>query len=256
MKLDPNNDVIMAGYMDPNLNLGGMDLDPGPGVFHVESLNGYLLYVMKWSQCSVDSSTAEATSCGAYEWEGTSYTQSGIYPRTLTSAHGCDSVCVLTFTALQTGVAITANGATLTVTDPQPDVTYQWVDCIWGTEVAGATASTFIPLTNSSYAVVATRFGCADTSACIGVWNTGTEQASIAEVSVYPNPTAADLCIQCTNAGAATYAVFDGTGRCVQQGILHQQRTTLRSQILPAGLYQLHIINGDGRRSVFSIVKQ
>ena len=40
----------------------------------------------------------EATACNSYTWNGTTYTQSGDYPLTLTAANGCDSVVTLQLT--------------------------------------------------------------------------------------------------------------------------------------------------------------
>ncbi len=48
--------------------------------------------------CLVTTSDTTATSCGSYEWRGTTYSATGDYPITFTNAAGCDSIRTLRLT--------------------------------------------------------------------------------------------------------------------------------------------------------------
>ena len=47
------------------------------------------------------SGSASASACASYTWNGTTYTQSGTYVKTLTNAAGCDSIATLVLTIQQ-----------------------------------------------------------------------------------------------------------------------------------------------------------
>lgn len=116
------------------------------------------------------------------------YASSGIYSDTLVAFTGCDSVVTTILTVLppvntnitQTGYTLFANGSG----------TYQWIDCVTGQPIVGATNQSFTPTVDGTYAVVVTTSGCSDTSTCYTIILMGenTVQSPMA-VTLYPNPT-------------------------------------------------------------------
>ena len=67
-------------------------------------------------------------------------------------------------------------GSTLSVTADSG--TFQWVECPDYDIIPGATDSTFTPTQNGHFAVIVTKNGCTDTSACYPINNIGVEVIS------------------------------------------------------------------------------
>ncbi|MNJ84228.1 hypothetical protein D3C87_16760 [compost metagenome] len=160
-------------------------------------------------------SSVTVSSCGAYTWplNGQTYTASGAYNDTLTNAANCDSIITLNLTVIPFSVSATDNGnGTFTAS---AGTSYQWINCTTNTPVAGATAQTFTPSVNGSYAVIITTGICSDTSNCITITNVGIKENSVSNISVHPNPTH-DFVVVTMDEGTATVDVFDAQGKLVQ----------------------------------------
>ncbi|MDP4828468.1 MAG: SBBP repeat-containing protein, partial [Flavobacteriales bacterium] len=89
-------------------------------------------------------------------------------------------------TTISADVTLNAN----TLTSSQGSATWQWIDCNNNdAPVQGATGQSFTPLLTGSYAVVVTKNGCAETSACIEVVVTDVEEVDAqGVVAIHPNP--------------------------------------------------------------------
>ncbi|MDR9398661.1 MAG: hypothetical protein RI562_06330, partial [Salibacter sp.] len=133
------------------------------------------------------------TSPFSYNWSNGS-TSSGLnglsggdYTVTITDDNGC--TVTETYPVYDLDVSIT--NLTPTLIANLSGATYQWIDCDNGQPVDGATSDTFTPEDNGSYAVVITSGNCTDTSRCVEVLNTSTEDLIGGENSfkIYPNPT-------------------------------------------------------------------
>lgn len=165
------------------------------------------------------STVAPVTTCGSYTWplSGQTYTTSGAYTHTIPNAVGCDSVITLNLTIHpQPVVTITNNGNGSFVMSSTVSGTIAWLNCTTNTLVSGATAATFTPTANGSYAaIVTTANGCSDTSACLTITNVGIKENSVSSISVHPNPTH-DFVIVTMEAASATVEVFDAQGKLVQ----------------------------------------
>lgn len=81
---------------------GMIDFDPGPDTLALIGLgNGpETVFVAKWNQCSAGTTTINETVCDDYTWNNQTYSQSGIYSKSFTTALGCDSIAKLNLTVL------------------------------------------------------------------------------------------------------------------------------------------------------------
>lgn len=83
--------------------------------------------------------------------------------------------------------SVTFSGSTLTAVIS--GASYRWMNCTTGNLVPGAQGQSFTPLVNGVYALIISRDGCTDTSACHTVWVTGIPRESSGNsLSVNPNP--------------------------------------------------------------------
>ncbi len=150
---------------------------------------------------------------------GTStYTQTGTYQDVVSATNFCDSTITTYLTVeLPNDASITQNESILTANEN--GATYQWIDCSNGTSIVGATNQTFNATQIGDYAVVVTKNGCSDTSACIHVSSliVGLEHLILAEnISVYPNPTNGTFTIAYqSNINPFDLRIIDATGQIV-----------------------------------------
>jgi hypothetical protein len=142
-----------------------------------------------FTPCAPTSSSITLAECDSFAWYNTTYTISGVYTHVLTNFNGCDSTITLTLTIDSIDVAVTNNGdGSLTANDSS--ASYQWVDCNQNyTPVANATNQTYSITQSGNFAVIISKGGCNDTSACVNMTTTGVLSALSAQaISVYPNP--------------------------------------------------------------------
>lgn len=169
---------------------------------------------------SVTTSTVTVSTCNpTYTWaqNGMVYTASGSYMDTIPNAAGCDSIVTLNLTIAPFVATATVNAnATITAS---AGTTYQWINCTTNTPVAGATAQTFAPTANGSYAVIVSNGTCTDTSTCVNVTNVGIKESTITTISVHPNPTH-DVVTVTMEAASAVVEVMDVQGKLVQTTLI------------------------------------
>lgn len=140
-----------------------------------------------------------ATTCSSYTSPSGNYTweTTGVYYDTLVGAgiNGCDSLFTIDLTvgSIDTSVANTQGVLTANMVGQ----TYQWLDCSNGfSEISGATAQSFTPTQNGSYAVVVTTTECSDTSNCHSIGGLGLLTNTFeSEFTIYPNPTDGQMTI-------------------------------------------------------------
>ncbi len=126
-----------------------------------------------------------------YTWNGQTVSEGGdaVATVTLQTAEGCDSVVTLNLSV--TTIDTTVSRDAVSLTSSASGSSYQWINCGDNRVVDGATAQKYTPSATGSYAVVVSRNGCSDTSACYTV----TVQNSVSDVSagewirIAPNPT-------------------------------------------------------------------
>jgi hypothetical protein len=159
------------------------------------------------------------TACGTFTWiDGNTYTTSNnTATHTIVggAANGCDSIVTLNLTinSLPTATATDNGDATITASAGNG---YQWIDCTTNSPVNGATAQTFAPTANGTYAVVVSNAsGCVDTSSCVVIDNVSIKETAAANIAVFPNPTHDNVTITMT-ATSATVEVVDAQGKLLQ----------------------------------------
>ena len=74
-------------------------------------------------------------------------------------------------------------------------------------------------------------------------------------LSIYPNPATATLHISGVQPHSS-YVLYAITGRAVAMGQLQQAATALDIAHLAYGMYVLQLMDGDGVRSIYKVVKE
>jgi len=98
---DPEAGCLLEGsceYIDVNNN-GQCDLYEITGCTNADACNYNPAATFDDGSCGFDTEeTTDVTAGNEYEWNGTTYTESGVYEFTYVSAAGCDSVVILNLT--------------------------------------------------------------------------------------------------------------------------------------------------------------
>lgn len=145
--------------------------------------------------------TSSITETACFEYttpSGKLIEDSGSFTDTIANANGCDSVIMINLTIKKFTNTIfkSVNALICSV----QGATYQWINCEDNSQIAGETAQAFLITQNGSYAVVATKDGCTDTSACEEIVIIGVNEIETqAGFKVYPNPSNGWVTIQAEN---------------------------------------------------------
>lgn len=195
----------------------------------------------------ITSSSETVSACDSYTWNanGVTYTTSGQHTAALTSGAGCDSVITLNLTIVPTPTAnATDDGlGTLTGSGGSP---VQWIDCGTNTAIAGATATTFSPTTNGTYAiVVGNGIGCSDTSNCLVVDYIGLFENQLIDATIFPNPATDEVNITVTES-SATLVIRDAQGKIIQTRIV-ENGASISLATIQTGVYFFELTTGQGK---------
>lgn len=210
------------------------------------------------NQCG-DSVVLDAQNAGStFVWNTSATTQSitatssGTYHVQVTDGNGCSAsdtinvVINIVDTSVTTGFgSFTANAG---------GASYQWIDCGNGnTPVSGATAQTFVPSTNGTYAVVVTQNSCTDTSGCYSIQNVGIGENHESVFSMYPNPAGEQMTIVVPRAGVIQ--LFSATGEVVLVQNVIAGKNIINTEVLSAGLYVARFTSNQATSSQRLIVE-
>ncbi|UTW64465.1 hypothetical protein KFE98_10095 [bacterium SCSIO 12741] len=201
------------------------------------------------------------TVCQAYQTPaGSRWTVSGIYQEKLNTPLGCDSIIEYRLTIYPLSDSVTMNGNRLTA--DQDSARYQWIDCENGLPLTGDTLRSFQAQTNGEYALVVSKNGCTDTSACLKVEGLGfQEESANTQIRLYPNPVKDQLHIELEweQFERISLTWLDGLGREVSQKDLQvhpgSNSFDINVENLEGGWYTLWI-QGNGQSKAFLIEKQ
>lgn len=155
-----------------------------------------------------------ALACGQVNWWGNTYSTPGTYTDTVYNANSIDSVGVLQLYGQD--ATVLNNGGALTAQSQEPGTTYQWLYCDSAfAPVPAATAQTFIPQVNGSYAVVLANGTCTDTSDCMNYYEVSLAEISSDEqwIRFYPNPTEGRISLEVRGDQPKTIVLLDIQGR-------------------------------------------
>jgi hypothetical protein len=195
--------------------------------------------------------------CFAYESpSGKTVTSAGNFNDTIPNAFGCDSIINITLTINQFNITVTPTSNALICSILNG--VYQWIDCNDSSAVAGETNQTFIPSSSGNYAVVVTKGGCTDTSACNQITLVSVNELLIkSNFSVFPNPTKESVVVSSEKDNKiASVQLYNTLGSLVyERSNIGLSKVDL---ILPAqsGLYFISINDVDGNSITQKIVKQ
>ena len=221
-----------------------VDFEPGTGVSNLYTPGGKEnIFVTRYACTDTTSSllVEQNGKCSGYDFNGVTYTESGIYTIRFPNAAGCDSTVTLDLTITAFEAAITANQFTLQAA--QVYTTYQWLKD--GNSISGATGNSYQVTANGAYSLVATNAqGCIDTSDVYNVSGyTGIEDvnAIAALINVYPNPASGILFVNAPL--TVNLMITDVTGKVLQHA---EKAKSLQIANLAAGIYFLRITDQDG----------
>jgi hypothetical protein len=205
---------------------------------------------------AVPSGTDVVSACNSYTWiDGNTYfanTNTATYIIAGGGSNGCDSTVTLNLTMSYYTVLATSTGP-ISITS-SPGATYQWVTCPDYTPIPGATTANYTATVNGEYAVIASGAnGCVDTSNCVNIASVSIEDFESNGVSIYPNPTSAEVIIE-FSAAMARIEVTDAQGKLIQTStIVSGDQISLKNE--QSGVYFVKIIT-ENASTVHRIVKQ
>lgn len=202
------------------------------------------------SSTSIDQQVA----CGSYTWiDGNTYTSDNSTATfTLANAAGCDSVVTLNLTINTVNVSVTQAGEVLT--SDEIGATYQWLDCETLGAIAGATNQSYTATSNGSYAVVVTKDGCTDTSACSTVSGIGIIENDFGTgLLLYPNPTNGNFSVDLGNMYQnVNIRLMDLNGKLIELNSYNEGQIFNLKIEESAGVYLLQI----DKKAVIRLVKE
>ena len=206
-------------------------------------------------QGKVLGSTASATICkgDSVQFGNDYYKNAGIYSATFPTSGPCDSIVQLTLNidSLDTDV-IWSNPTTLFA--KLGGANYQWMNCDDKQIIPGAVLQTYSPTQGGNYAVILTKNGCTDTSAC-EFTDVGLTENDLPQLSVYPNPTKGRFTFsQGMDTEAGTLFVIDPAGKVLAQISIENRAETVIDLKLPVGVYTLNFQREDGKRGSSNLV--
>lgn len=146
-------------------------------------------------------------------------------------------------------VAVTVTQNMLTA---QPaGLNYQWIDCLTGQDIQGATNVSFSPAQSGNYAVEVSANGCSATSECEDIIIVSVEPNDRSVVNVYPNPFSNSIVLECDPNEIDQVALIDVCGKLILRENVTSQRVEILTPQLERGIYFLKYGN-----SIIPLVKE
>jgi len=173
---------------------------------------------------------------GTYTWN-----VAGVYSDTLISANNYDSIVYVNLSINSFDADIVQELDVLTTSIDNAD--YQWIDCNTQLAINGATNQTFTVQTNGTYAVIATRDGCVDTSACELVDDLNVSELETLFGAVYPNPNKGIFEINLSVPSRVIITDLNGTVLFRQE--LNSGKNNMTLPAFATGIYILNAQSGE-----------
>ncbi len=200
------------------------------------------------------SSDLSITACDEYLSPSTNFlwTSSGTYADTIPNNAGCDSIINVDLTIESLSVDVVQTDFTLSTS--VTDANFQWIDCA-DNSVVGTNAS-YEVTANGSYALIATKGSCTDTSDCVVINTVSLEnEAFRAAVQLYPNPAQQSVNLNWGQSYAQTeVAVLNVNGQVIwQQSYQNQSQASIDIGALAAGIYAVRI-KAEAKEAILKLV--
>jgi len=189
-----------------------------------------------------------------FNWRGNNYSIPGTYYDSLQTIYGCDSLYILNLSITLVDLNVTQNGAVFS--SNAIGATYQWVDCDNNyAPIPLQTNSSFTAIANGNYAVIVTKNGCVDTSACFNLTNVLTDNlTNIGNISIYPNPNDGNFNLELFEKTSVT--VYDAIGSVVFRGDFTEGTHPLHFNHLANGIYILKAENSNKMKILRVVVQK
>jgi hypothetical protein len=204
-----------------------------------------------------DTNTITTSTCNEdYVLNNQTYNTSGTYTQLLQTTAGCDSTIIIELTiypAIDTTIIVSG----ITLTSNQLNAQYQWWNCTSNSIINNANNVDFTPIINGDYAVIINTNGCADTSACYGIYTVGINdnKSNLSTLEIIPNPNDGLFIIN-SNLMNVQLEIFNMQGTLVYEENMVQVSNSIDLRMLPAGLYFARINHKKGAISKKLIIKK
>ncbi len=200
------------------------------------------------------------SACNSYVWNGTTYSESGMFTNTITGVNGCDTVqnLDLTITQVLTDVTVDPDEPILTASAVDAD-NYQWLDCDDNFAVIpNENLSTFTASESGNYAVEITQGNCVDTSDCFMIEIVGLNDLKKSEaISFFPNPTQGEFSIDLKkNQKEAIIRIYDVSGKKLSEQVFKNTSLINSNLVGNQGLYFLEVEVKDEIIRRFKAIKE
>ncbi len=228
-----------TGYSGANAGYYGNPIVMGESLYLQYKNDAGSFDLMRF--CIPDTLTnIEISACNNYTSAGgKTWTTTGIYYDTLTSASGCDSI--VTVDLIISSIDISTTNSDATITANNTSATYQWVDCNNGNSaIDGETSQSFTATSNGNYACIINEGDCSLTSACTEITTfTGLKDERLNGVQIYPNPVSHQLVIEMGTLNSTSIEVLDFSGRTIKTLVSNERSIDVSD--LVNGVYFLKI---------------
>ena len=157
---------------------------------------------------------------------------------------------VIDTTVSQVGLSLIANDSTAEQ--------YQWIDCSSNLPLPSDTNRTFTPPNNGNYAVILTKNGCADTSACANVIGVGLENLEVDRTFfISQNPFKESFNLINESGKNINVHVRSIRGRLVQSTFnVNEYKTEFNMTNKAPGVYIVTIESPTGLTKNFKVIKE
>ncbi|MEM6345836.1 MAG: PCMD domain-containing protein [Bacteroidota bacterium] len=193
------------------------------------------------------SSSLTVTACQEYLSPSSNYlwTSTGTYADTVVNNVGCDSIISVDLTIENLVLDVLQNDLQLS-TSVLDATSYQWIDC--SNDSVVGTNATYEVIANGSYALIANKGSCTDTSDCVVINTVSLEEQTFrAAVKLYPNPAREVINLVWGEAGKkGSVQVLSANGQSVWQSQFdHKSQLQIDTADWPRGIYAVRLRIGE-----------
>ncbi len=221
MVLQDNNKIVLAGTTD-----NGVTRD---------------FALVRLVNCINVSAEVSLNLCAgdSYTVNDQTYTESGVYQATLTTAFGCDSLLTLNLTFDTLNAEIVLNDNVFTALNLPQNVQLQWLNCDNDFSIInGETNPTLTAFADGNYALETSTANCRDTSICIAFSTVNLNFISASQFRVYPIPADEILVIE-SELLNSPIRIYNTQGKLVFEAIHNEKSMLINTHKLESGLYIL-----------------
>lgn len=213
-----NEEIYFTGTGPPNDN-HTIDFDPNQGK-KISFLDTNTSFICKWTTCA-EIVEDKYSACDNFKFNGSDFTESGIYNVVFRRKNGCDSIVKLNLKIYHIDSSLSTDGETIWVKynlEGSKDYPkYQWVDCKTGQIIGGAYFDNFTPPDKGYYKCIIEYFDCKEESYCMNLnGKVNITSLEAFNISIFPNPTNDLITIQFNGFSSENVIeIYDNLGKKV-----------------------------------------